>query len=250
MLCTTINEVITTLDSIIEECKNTNNPSGYFAILYRKVTQKVKEGIHNQEFEDNPRMEKLDVLFANRFIEAYYNSKQNNAISKSWRVAIEASNSSKYIVLQHLLLGINAHINLDLGIATVQTIEEDSLENIKKDFYTINQILSNLTEEAKQNMGAVSPVFRWLMPLAKNWEDKIIQFSITTARDGAWEFAKQLEANQENYTNLISERDISIAKLGYALIHPVNSLQWILNTIRFWEYKSVAEKMTIMETKL
>ena len=250
MSCKTIDEVLITLDSIIEECIKNNNPSGYFAVLYRKVTQKVKEGIQKQQFEDNPRMEKLDVLFANRYIEAYFNQQQNKSISKSWKVALEASNSKKYIVLQHLLLGINAHINLDLGIATIQTIEQDTLENIKKDFYTINEILSNLTEEAKQNMGAVSPVFRWLMPLAKKWEDKIIQFSITTARDGAWEFAKQLEANQENHTKLISERDVSIAKLGYALIQPVTSLQWILNTIRFWEYKSVANKITIMKAKL
>ena len=162
----------------------------------------------------------------------------------------DAKNKDNYIVLQHLLMGINAHINLDLGIATINTIENNPLEGIKNDFNHINQLLSDMTDGVKKNMGGISPIFGIVMPLAKRWDDKLIQFSISTARDGAWEFAQCLNKNQNNATILITERDQIIGKLGTALISPVKTLQWVLNVIRFFESKSVAAKMEILEDKV
>ncbi|MES2811595.1 MAG: DUF5995 family protein [Bacteroidota bacterium] len=250
MECKTIDEVLLTLDKIVEECKINNCPLGFFAVLYRKVTQNVKDGISNQHFEDNIRMGKLDVLFANRYFKAYFDFKNNNTISKSWKVAFSAKDNDNHLVLQHLLLGINAHINLDLGIATIHTIEDFPLDGIKNDFNHINRLLSDMTDEVKKNMGSISPVFGILMPLAKRWDDKVIQFSIEIARDGAWEFANCLNSDMDKEQIIISERDTSIEKLGIALISPKKTLQWILNTIRFFESKSVGAKIEILENKI
>lgn len=250
MECKTIDEVLLTLDKIVEDCKTNNCPLGFFAVLYRKVTQNVKEGIANKHFEDNLRMEKLDILFANRYFKAYFDFKKNKAISKSWKVAFNAKNKDHHIVLQHLLLGINAHINLDLGIATIHTIEDYPIDGIKNDFNHINRLLSDMTDEVKRNMGSISPVFGMLMPVAKRWDDKLIQFSIETARDGAWEFAECLYSGKNKEQTIIYERDTIIEKLGIALISPVRSLQWVLNTIRFFETKSIASKIEILENKI
>ncbi len=67
----TIQEVLIRLDQIIAECQSEQSRIGYFAILYRQVTRRVRDGILADEFEDNPRMEILDVLFAKRFVDAY-----------------------------------------------------------------------------------------------------------------------------------------------------------------------------------
>jgi hypothetical protein len=168
MECKTIDEVIYTLDNIVEDCKINNCPLGFFAVLYRKVTINVKGGILNNRFEDNIRMEKLDVFFANRYFKAYFDFKTNQVISKSWKIAFEAKNKNNHLVLQHLLLGINAHINLDLGIAAVNAVENQLLEGIRNDFNHINHLLSEMTEGVKKNMGILSPVFGILMPLAKH----------------------------------------------------------------------------------
>ena len=45
---------------------------GYFATLYRKVTIQVKKGIADNFFDDGPRMERLDVILANRYTQACY----------------------------------------------------------------------------------------------------------------------------------------------------------------------------------
>src|SRR5690606_26555708 len=112
----TIDEVISALDTIIEkECAN-RSCMAYFPILYRKVTVRIKEGIRANEFENSPQMEKLDVLFANRYIDAYESLDNNKPITQSWKIAFGAAKTGKLLIMQHLLLGINAHINLDLGI--------------------------------------------------------------------------------------------------------------------------------------
>ncbi|MCL9805772.1 DUF5995 family protein [Flavobacterium amniphilum] len=249
MQATNIDEVIEILNTIVEECKANNNPLGYFAVLYRKVTIRVKEGILNNRFEDNARMEKLDVRFANRYFKAYFDDKNNTPISKSWKISFKAI-TKKHLVLQHLLTGINAHINLDLSIATVDTVENNPLDTIKSDFNHINSLLSELTDDVKQNMGSVSPIFKLLMPLAKQWDDKLIEFSIQTARDGAWLFANDLNSNPDKREILIKERDAKIETLGFKLLNPVRTLQWVLNMILFFEGGSVKDKIETLEGKL
>jgi hypothetical protein len=182
---TKIEEVLEKLDQIISECRSKQSRIGYFAILYRQVTRRVRDGILAGEFEDNPRMEVLDVLFAKRFIDAYEGWVQSQAITESWRLAFEASKSTKHLVLQHLLLGINAHINLDLGIAASETMKGKELQAIKSDFDQINFILSELVDDVKTNISKVSPIFGWLIPLAKGRDEMLLNFSIQIARDGA-----------------------------------------------------------------
>lgn len=65
-----IADVLLELDLIITRCIATNNRAGYFAALYRRMTAAVKKGIATNAFEDGERMEKLDIIFAKRYIEA------------------------------------------------------------------------------------------------------------------------------------------------------------------------------------
>ena len=66
-------------------------------------------------------MERLDAIFAARYLEAVQQLWSGSVPSRSWRVAFDAATQPGPIVLQHLLLGMNAHINLDLSIAAART---------------------------------------------------------------------------------------------------------------------------------
>lgn len=220
---------------------------GYFAVLYRRVTLRVKAGILNGEFEDNVRMEKLDVLFANRYLEAYNCYKAQLSCTNSWKVAFEAPKASGLIIMQNLLLGINAHINLDLGISAVEAAGQAPLDNVKKDFDDINRVLSELTEEVKTKMGTVSMLFGILMPLARKMDEKLVNFSIQTARDGAWRFAQRLSF-EENRSTMIALRDQEISFLGNCLAHPNQRLQWILRIIAWFEWRTVGDNLRLLQT--
>lgn len=238
MQATTIDEVLSILEAIIEESITTNNRAGYFAALYHKVTYQVKQGIAKGEFEDGTRMEQLDVMFANRYLAAYEQWKNNIKPTGSWDIAFTTVAKRRALVLQHLLLGINAHINLDLGIAAVQSANGAPMPNIQKDFAAINSIIASLTYEVMNEITRVSPLLSLMGLHATNYNAIIIQFSIANARDGAWCFAEDLYPKQgEAFTNCITARDKTITQLAEGLINAKGILRFTLWLIHLFEWK-------------
>ena len=51
---TTIDEVITLLSEIITTEASAKSNLAFFPVLYKKVTERIKLGIQNEEFDDNP----------------------------------------------------------------------------------------------------------------------------------------------------------------------------------------------------
>lgn len=249
MAATTIDEVIAQLDHIIDaECAN-NSCMAYFPILYRKVTVRIQEGILNNEFENNQRMEKLDVLFANRYIDAYECWGNNKPFTQSWKNAFEAAKNGTLLIMQHLLLGINAHINLDLGIAVAETVGENGdMMDFENDFNKINAILGSMIANVEAKIISVSPLFGLLDKFGKGREDKLVSFSINIARDGAWLFANQYHISPNKAAKLNS-RDTIIATLAEKLITQKNwVLKYLVKTIYFFEKKDVP-KIVVVLTK-
>ena len=73
----TIDQVIDQLADIIDWSRSHKSRLGYFAMLYRNVTLKVKEGIADGYFGDGQRMERLDVTFAGRYLDAFEQYRSN-----------------------------------------------------------------------------------------------------------------------------------------------------------------------------
>ena len=241
---TTIDEVIVILDTIISTSEKNQDPLGYFAVLYRKVTLKVKEGIAEGFFDDNPRMERFDVVFANRYIEAYMAYQNKEAITHSWERAFALSKKYWPIVLQHLLIGMNAHINLDLGITAAQISKGKPIEDLKDDFDKINTILSSLVNEVQQDLAAIWPTLKKLLQWSKKADDFLIDFSMNLARDGAWKFATTLAGKDPaTIDTLIQERDHKVADKAKIITNPGMIARLILGIIRIGERGSVAVKI-------
>ena len=246
---TTIDQVLDVLDKIIQESEENNDPSGYFAALYRKVTKKVKQGIKNNFFDDGERMEELDVEFANRYIDAYYSYKNNKTISQSWREAFEVSTHYWPIVLQHLLLGMNAHINLDLGIAAAHISRNKNIEVLEGDFNKINEVLSSLVNEIQNDLSEIWPKLRLLLTIIGKTDDFLVNFSMKLARDGAWKFAKNI-ANLplDEQREQIKKRDKKVSKKVILVTNPGIFSKLIFGIIRLGERGSVAEKINKLKT--
>ena len=87
---TNIHDVIYELDAIVKECKATGNRLGYFAALYKAMTQSVLTGIETGYFDDGKRMERLDVLFAKRYLDAWNSYAQHQPCSHSWKSVFDS----------------------------------------------------------------------------------------------------------------------------------------------------------------
>jgi len=247
MAATTIDEVLMQLDKIITDSRRTRDRAGFFASLYFKVTTRVKEGIAKNEFENGARMEKLDVLFANRYLDALEKWRSGTPTTASWKTALDATKNSSLLILQHLLLGISAHINLDLGIAAVETMQGQPLENIEKDFDSINNIIGSLTYEVLNEINRMSPLISLIGLHSSNTESILIQFSVSNARDGAWCFAEDLyKKTGTDYASFIQARDKSIDTLGNTLLHFKGTIRFTLWLIHLFEWKDPVRIITAL----
>ena len=244
MQANTIDQVIAMLDDIIEKSKNTESTLGYFAALYRKVTIKVKEGIANGIFENGPRMERLDVIFANRYLKAYSDYQNSKPVTQSWEVAFKMSTNFWPIVLQHLLIGMNAHINLDLGIAAAEVSEGEDINDLHNDFNKINTILSSLVDEVENELATIWPTLRKLLKWTRKVDNFLVDFSMELARDGAWKFATSLARTPiDEKEAFIKQRDSKVAKNGSIVSNPGIIAGIILGIIRLGEKGSVSTRI-------
>jgi hypothetical protein len=229
----TIDDVIKALDAIVREASANGDTSGYFAALYRKVTLKVKEGITNNEFEDGP-MEKLDVLFASRYINAWYAWKNKEPVTASWQKAFDIARDYWPIVLQHLLMGMNAHINLDLGIAAAELSQNKNINSLQNDFNKINSILSSLVHEVQNNLARIWPRLQWILQKTKGVDDFLVDYSMQLSRAGT------LPAN---LPASIAARDLKVAEKSKIITNDGIIAGIILGIIRIGEKGTVKQKI-------
>jgi hypothetical protein len=251
MQAQTIDEVISQMEVIISHSINSNSRAGYFAALYYKVTCRVKQGIQAGEFEDGARMEQFDVTFANRYLAAYGEwANKKPVTSQSWKIAFDALTKPTVLVLQHLLLGMNAHINLDLGVAVVELAKTQNrpLQDLHNDFNTINTILAALTYQVINELDQVSPLLSLAGLHSKN-DSLFIQFAMNNARDGAWCFAEDLYPRTDaSYTDAITQRDKDIYQLGGGIIEVEGLLKITVFIIYLFGYKNPARIIEVLNT--
>ncbi|HEX8691341.1 MAG TPA: DUF5995 family protein [Longimicrobium sp.] len=239
MLCT-IDEVIARLEAIIEQSIATSDRKGYFAALYNRVTLAVREGIRKGEFDDGPRMERLDVEFANRYLAAYDAYQAGQLPSRSWLKAFTAALNPDYVVLQHLLIGMNAHIGLDLGIAAARIAPGAELAGLEGDFDRINAVLAALTPVVEQEIDEISPEFKELSSLTPKLDLKLVGFGMDDARTAAWSFAEALAPlAPARQLPLMACRDDEVALLGDAVLND----GLVVRLIRAKESTDVAENI-------
>ena len=245
---TSIDEVIAQLTAIIEWSKQNNSRIGYFAALYRKVTIQVKKGITDNFFDDGPRMERLDIIFANRYIHACYQYQTGQKPTQSWVRAFNETGHWWPIVLQHLLIGMNAHINLDLGIAAAETVPPGELPSLKGDFDKINGVLADLVGDVQKELAAIWPLLRLLNSALGSVETAIINFSMEKARDAAWSFAEKLSPlPEEQRQQAIIDKDEMIALFSRVISHPGYYPSLIIGIIRLGERGSTRQRIEILE---
>lgn len=242
MKANTIDEVIAKLESIVGETRRNADPLGIFAIVYLDVTRSVKQGAASGFFNDGPRMERLDVIFANRYLDAYEAFKQEKPCTMAWKSSFEAAKRFDLLVLQHLIMGMNAHINLDLGIAAAETVPTHLLPDLEADFSRINQVLKDKIDSVQDKLCTVSPLLYLLDWFGKDRDERFAAFSLVKARTSAWNAATRLSKLTNNDKQLeISELDNYVALLNKLISKPGVFFSGLVRFIKWFEVKDVGK---------
>ncbi len=243
----TVPEVIKALGAIITQAEAENSRLGLFPALYRKVTVRVQEGIASGRFENGELMARLDVLFANRYLAAYNAYRAGELCSACWALAFEATHRWRPTVLQHLLLGMAAHIQFDLGIAAATVAPGPELERLRQDFMQINAVLGELVAEVQGELDRLSPWMAFADVATGNLDDAMARFGMDAVRDGAWRFAQELAAlPPDQWPDRLKAADAAVADVSRALASPGPLLSFLLWVVRLAERHRPAEAIRIL----
>ncbi|MEO6330422.1 MAG: DUF5995 family protein [Ginsengibacter sp.] len=235
-----INEVITNLDKVIEWSKIEQSRIGYFAVLYRRMTVAVQQGIVSKAFEDGERMEKLDVIFANRYLQAWDAYIHKQKCSSAWCAVFDACNTDDLVVLQHLILGINTHINLDLAIAAAETCPGGKIYGLQNDFEKINVVISSLMQTVQVSLCKVWFPLKIFLMIMRNRQDAVINFSIGKARTASWANAVALALVQgQAHDNYIGIIDNTVVRICKRIVRPAFMTRLLLKPVLMMESNNV-----------
>lgn len=231
----TIAHIIQELEEVVSACMEEANPHGLFAALYLSVTRRVRDHILAGYFDDGARMEHFDVLFAQRYLDAWAARRAGQPTTAAWALAFDAAQRHDLLALQHLLLGMNAHINLDLGIAAATVAKGAPLDELEADFGRINDILLGQLEEVQAALNSISPLLRLLDWLLRSRDEQLAGFSLRAARTYAWHCTGTLyhshsAADQAGQVARMDKRAVALAQ---KVVKPHRLLHWLIG----WAYK-------------
>jgi hypothetical protein len=232
----TIDAVVSALDSVIEWSIAASSRLGYFAAMYKRITIAVRTAVNDGAFQDGPRMERFDAAFAGRYFDAlngYFHPSQFPRPTRSWQRTFDAADRPDPIILQHILAGVNAHIDLDLGITVQNIAPATRLPQLHDDYNTINAVLASQVNGLINDIDQLSPELAELYQVLANNEIFLINQTVRAMRDSAWRFAIVL-AVVPGFTRPLTiwARDRQVAGQADLIYHPPGIIGVIEATVR------------------
>jgi uncharacterized protein DUF5995 len=185
--------------------------------MYLQVTEAVRDALPG--FESPEFVERLDVVFAEFYFQAFDAAAAHAWVSKAWAPLFKRKDARGVLALQFAIAGMNAHINNDLAHALVLTWRElghepahDSPEH--RDYEKVNGILERVEADIKGPLAdeLVTEVDKALGTA----DDFLALWSIRAARDQAWERALIMRAMPDARLDSLFDRVVGFA--GHQLL--------------------------------
>lgn len=207
--------------------------------MYRQTTRAVRDRVAAGGFDDGERMCGFVDRFAARYLDPLHDWRDGRPVPRCWKVAFGAGRHE--VVLQHLLLGMNAHINLDLAVVAAETCPGEAIHGLRDDFMAVNDILGSLMPTVRICIGRFSPLIDVLDRIGGGEDDEVLNFSVRVARDQAWSQALVLAstADPARRAELVDSLDRSVAVLGKVVASPGGLLQRAVDLVAATESDDV-----------
>jgi hypothetical protein len=223
---------------------------GCFNSMYLQVTEAVASRLDAGVFSDPEFMDRLDVNFANLYLDACARSAGSTAqpACASWRALFDRRADSRITPLQFALAGMNAHINHDLPLAVTVTAEQlnrpPSSAGVYEDFTAVNDILSEADDAVRLSLQG--PLASALDKVGGPLDDAIGAWGIARARQAAWGQALRLwevRPDPPLYERFLLRLDRVVALAGRCLLTPAGSSPQRLLTPAFELLDSFSDRV-------
>jgi hypothetical protein len=155
----------------------------------------MRTRVERNAFGDPAWVHRYAVTFANLYREALdaYDAGDLAAVPKAWRLCFDAAAAGTGLVLQDVLLGVNAHVNNDLPLALERVSIDPDRGARRRDHDAVNAVLAAVTERATARLAELyAPGLETMDDCAGEIDELISAFSLEVARDSAWDAAVSL----------------------------------------------------------
>jgi len=195
----TVADVVKTLENIQAVCADGDGLK-WFNGLYLQVTLAVaardqSPGTASGGFADSAWIAALDATFAGFYFAALRDALSGASTPGCWQAMFAVRNQAPVARIQFAFAGMNAHINHDLPQAVVATCRATGVVPRHgtpqyNDFTAVNNTLDGLIQAAKTTLNVRLPGDA--LPPVSHLEDTLAAWSLSAARESAWNNAELL----------------------------------------------------------
>jgi Family of unknown function (DUF5995) len=210
----------------LEPLRQCRDPRRFFLATYLRTTQAVRAELSAGGFEDWAWVERWDVAFAQFYLDALEADLAHGTVPGPWAAAFASAGMSGREVppLQHVLLGMNAHINYDLPQALLAVISDSEFDDAPlmarraADHRHIDQVLGTLVDRRDglpDAPGSRPTVADRLLAPANRLATKRF---LTEARAKVWANTRVLASARRKGPAAYSERLAELERLSAARV--------------------------------
>jgi Family of unknown function (DUF5995) len=219
-----IDALISEMEELLVPLEAAGDARRFFHATYLRTTRAVRHAVRAGLFSDPGWVERWDVAFARRYLDALRADAGGDAVPQPWAIAFGAARDKPAApALRHVLLGMNAHINYDLPQALLAVISTSEFHDPavtsrrRADHRRIDEVLSRRVgaEDAElAQLGPRSVADSLLVPLNQAASRRFLRES----RAKVWDNAVELNAARALGATAYAERLADLEKLSGARV--------------------------------
>jgi len=222
-------DLLLRMERQLAELEASGDPARFFLGTYLRTTRAVARALDGDTFEDPAWVGELDVVFAGLYLDALAAHRRDPASAPAtWRRAFAADPSLPPEA--HVLLGVHAHINVDLPQALVATMPPadfadcDICSQRRRDHGRIDRVLAARVAaedvELERSGGRRSPLDRLLRPVNRTAVRKFLREARRTVWANTAVLHRARDDGQACLERRVAELDLAGAERVAELLRP------------------------------
>lgn len=222
-----LDRILERMQDRIGELRATQDDRRIFLSVYATMTGAIHRGVHAGRFMDPPWTAELTARFATLYFDAEDAwERAPTTCPNAWRAAFAAAGRPRISVIEHALLGINAHIVYDLPFAVSGTmravgdvvdgrLQGDTLVRRRHDYEVVNHILAETILDAQQVLAEESRISRVLDRVALRFDEYAAEALLRASRTQGWHNALALAVARDEQEHEAVRQHLDRVACGY-----------------------------------
>lgn len=219
--------VVLKMQNMVQNWETAGDKRAIFLRCYSLMTHNMLVALEQKRFKDPVWVGQLLERFASYYFVALESfERQDGRTPAVWHLAHHASQQPNTMTVQHLLIGVNTHINYDLVLCVRDmlrpewaSLTPERLAERFSDHCLVNEIIAETTDVVQDTIVEKhTPRLDWVDQLFGAWDEWLISRLITSWRNEVWEqglelLQKDTDEAEQLYRQEVEEKALQRGRL-------------------------------------